>query len=1391
MAILRLFGLRLPLVDRGVLEVGKPIAAGVTVGDWNTTIVRNTGVLTISAWLNLYGDFTLAVHLELTAESDASGNWSVRTGLHPQRNAFVPVFRLYRGAEPYPGTINPGGNPPLAFEAGPYQVYRSRFAKSSVFADDGFWISFGSGGGISNDILNGEALPFTLRPGSGGVRVDLSSLSVDLSAQFLECETRAQLTAGNPAANVSFFTRNWVSQPTQIALGSGSYTSEMVYAPVGRNQQLPVSVDLLDRSGQPSANNPLLPAQALTGALRLLCTRMPNQHPIQIDGAWMEPLQGGNVELSANFLAHPGGSASRWSLSDRVPLHVRTGHVGAPSTFVIAPIANGLPAKCVTSAASLHGPITAAEFQLSGDAKLQCTEREAQANVAAHINPAIASEISAPFLTEERSFRVVHAKPGQTYRSANNVAQADIVTYGFPGTRLGIPLTPDSQLALYPALRARTYAELNTLAASSRPIPLQEATHETLLVEGSPAGKNQTLTINRLFGGAVPTFAKGLVVSSGAALRLEQHTVRRSYGAISVDHPVSPENALDYVLLFENDVVLTGSFKFRPAPEIDEIVLAGKPPEGVGSNNKLLGVLKLSTAYRLEEILAREQTRIAQQAGNWDWRSFLQTTLTDTAIKSSGWLGMLLFEIPIDIARFTVLNSMVPNTLKLSYLALTPQKNGAEFSVGARVRLDPPIPNPDAYLEGQEVRFRLRILDMIWRDSNLVTFRTEATLAIQSIFGVTNANPQPEVRIVGSYDQPSNTFRFLGELPYEQPIFPAQASFGPIKQVYVRSAEIIESHGAARIHLDGRVETKPFTMAGINWFQGGSSPDLSFRRLGLVLPSAQDLNWRWLRIDYPSMRLNIDGPQFRLLDILELKIAGLGVDWPNLDVPHIPWGELADIWQGARFDKNLPAFNLKLRLELMRLPELVARSLERLRFDFTLGFNLSPWDESKLKVALTAVDFKKLNLELLRFLTIKADDVDLTSQVISTAQGSQAVPRLDLINVSVAILDYTVIQSLDAVIYSLPDGRTCFACRIKQPAKTGLLNIDWVLIGQNIMIPSGLAEDLLSIKPATNNAALAASINTVWDDGASNNGFLPLADHSGRGEWIFGAGFDLFSDFVVGKFLFQDHTYYGLALDGTWLRDWFGWDFAISVLYVRGERPEEDRFVVSMRIPSVTLPAFHFFGGVIGVDVDLRGRFLLDIGFPWMRSNGSRDWDRMFGAIVTPFQGTGGAYIANGLSKAGLPNGVVLMAGGVAVQFGLGGAFGGGAFRVWATAGFYFITEGEFYLQNKQLIGADLAGSAGILVRAGAELNWWIISVRIELTISAECRIVARWGMTYSAIARAQPLALAATGIKMEVSFVLYASAEASACIGGGWFKICKGISVTVPLRYDCHLTLA
>lgn len=1389
MAVFRILGLRLRLTGR---NVEKPAASGVDVRHWATTLDSASGAVDLAGWFILAGKFTLAVRLKLTAERDASGNWSLRRGPHPQARTLPPVFRLLRSVTPYPGHYRPGGNPPIQFEAGPYLGKRASFHPASVFGDDGLCVSLGSGGGADPATIAGADLPFAVFPGDGGVRVDLSSLAVELGPKFFTCETRSTFTVASMPSAVSFFKREWTSRPATIALRNGTFTSQVVFAPTATNQSLPVSIDLKDRRAAPSAKNPLLPAQSLSGYLGFELTRTVATS-IELSQAWLETPPGGRSELSTHYLVSPDGLASKWAVTGQIPLHLRTGNVAAPSTFLIGPIAVALTATNLTSVTALHGPLPGAEFRLSGSAAVRCEHIHQQIHVADHVNAAIASDMTAPFLTEERMSHLVHAKPGQTYR-LDGVAspQANILTLDFPGNRpgLGIPLTPDVQLGRYSTLRRNAYAELDARARMLSQISLDMAAHETLLVEGPP-GEPELLKINRLFGEELATLTPAETKVEPASLRLEHHEVRRSYGGIWVDHPVRPDDSLDYVLLFENDAVLDGSFNFPPAPALQEVVLSGRPVGAGTTANKLLGVIKLSSAFRLEDIFRREEARIALQTGNWDWRSFLDATLEDETLKAPSWLGLMLFETPIDISGFTILDGMVAEDLRLGYLALTPQKEGGTekrpYSISARVRLDAKLTPIEAPAVGQEARFKLRLLDMIFRDSNLTTFRTEASLVFGSMFGAVNSTSQPEIRIVGSYDQPKNTFRFLGELPHEKAVFPSSVGYGPIKQVFIKSAEIVESNKVARINLDGRIETRPFTMGGIDWFEGGASPDLSFRRLGLMLPKTNLPGWQWLKIDYPSLSLNLDGPQFRLLNILDLKVVGLGVDWPNLDVPHIVWDELFTVGEGTRFDKCLPAFHLKLRLDLMRLPELVAHSFERLRFDFTLGFNIGSWDADHMRAALTSVDFKGLDLELLRFLTIKAEDVVLGSQQIA----GQNVPYLSLKHVSISVLDYKLIDGLDAFIYALPDGRTSFVCRLKNVAPIGPLSIEWVLVGQNMMIPTALVKELLAIEPAANNSATKTAIDTTWESGA-HNGFLPLNPDHGRGEWIFGAGFNLFGGFVVGKFLFQDHTYYGLTLEGDWLKNWFGWDFAISVIYVVGDRPEQDRFVVSMRVPSVTLPAFHFFGGVVGIDIDLRGRFLLDIGFPWLRPSGSRDWDHTFGAIVTPFQGTGGAYIANGLSKDNLPSDILLMAGGVAVQFGIGGAFGGGVFRVWATAGVYFIAEGEFYLRGKDLAGARLAGAAGILVRAGGELNFWIISAKVELTISAECRIVATWGETFPLLpANATQALVATSGMELQASFTLYASAEASACIGSGWFKVCKGISVTIPLQYDFRLKMA
>jgi hypothetical protein len=251
---------------------------------------------------------------------------------------------------------------------------------------------------------------------------------------------------------------------------------------------------------------------------------------------------------------------------------------------------------------------------------------------------------------------------------------------------------------------------------------------------------------------------------------------------------------------------------------------------------------------------------------------------------------------------------------------------------------------------------------------------------------------------------------------------------------------------------------------------------------------------------------------------------------------------------------------------------------------------------------------------------------------------------------------------------------------------------------------------------------------------------------------------------------------------------------AISVLYVKGERPGEDEFITSVSGPRVTLPAFSFTGGAMTLGLRMNGDFFVDVGFPWLERSGARQWDRALGAIVGVFQGSGGFYVRSRHLR--VPAGELLaVSGGYAVQFGLGASYGGGMFTVWATVGVYFILEGDVVLQKGHgMVGLRLSGAAGILGRAAGELNWWIISVRVEITISAEARLTITWGvvpeLALPGASGTLPAVAGAERMRLTAEFIVYARASARACIGRGWFKICKSISVTLPLRFAYSTTV-
>jgi len=700
----------------------------------------------------------------------------------------------------------------------------------------------------------------------------------------------------------------------------------------------------------------------------------------------------------------------------------------------------------------------------------------------------------------------------------------------------------------------------------------------------------------------------------------------------------------------------------------------------------------------------------------------------------------------------------------------------------------------------QESLFRLNELDVVWQDRRLASFYANAMLRVHSFFGVQRGQPA-DITIIGSYDAATDAITFLGRLPSPRPLLPEppdDPGFGPIRQAYIRSASIKIIEGKTTIELDGAIDLASTDFAG-GLFQTQKGRQIEFSSLRVTIPDPKDKTWQGLQIGYPSIKLNFDLPPFNL-GFLAAKMNSLWVDWPDPTSGRraFDFGAIVPL-KAPSFSG--PSFIFDLQLDLMKLPELALKGLDRLSLDFYIGLGLGDaggglrrWLPGNLSVGLRALGFDKLHLDLLRFLEITADSVKFDSVDQTDSSGAVThVPCLALQNVAIKILGRTIISNLTAYLFSQPDGQACFAIFSAQKVTAGPITVRWVMVGHNISLDKNLAITMMEVGASADGAD--ADLVKAIDDANSKKNFKPGTEVN-QGRWIFAAAFS-FAGLLDGKFLFQDQAYYGIALGGGIFKEWFGYDFAISVLYIKGRDPGQDAFVISLRVPQITLPAFDFMGGELSLTIALNGSFVLDIGFPHLNLNGSRQWERALGAIVTPYQGSGGFYIQKYTvfvpvkPQATDKESGLLISAGYAVQIGLGGSFGGGVFTAWVTAGIFFIVEGSVYLRNGNIAALRLAGAVGIVIRGGARLNFWIISVSIEIMLSAEARAVLAW----SAMPEEYKLiggddSVGPNKVQLTLDLTLYASASAEACIGGGWFRLCKSISVSIPLRYQMALEL-
>jgi hypothetical protein len=676
------------------------------------------------------------------------------------------------------------------------------------------------------------------------------------------------------------------------------------------------------------------------------------------------------------------------------------------------------------------------------------------------------------------------------------------------------------------------------------------------------------------------------------------------------------------------------------------------------------------------------------------------------------------------------------------------------------------------------------------------------------------------IPLLGSFDRATGTTRFAARVDQPIPLLSNDnetSGWGPIKQIYFKGATVSLVRGNAAIHVDGNVELRSFKIPSASWpkIDGSDGASIDFSGLEITVPSLKLSAPSWLKIGYPSLRLNFDGPGFSIGPLV-LKLHSIGVDFGTQAMPPTPrfdWGSLVDLPDLPRLPENFPSLILGLRIELMKLPAILQASIERLSFDFTFGLwpdaSGLKWSGANIAGGLSALGFDRLDLDLFRFIELRADRIGLRHEP-DPSNAAKTIAWLDLDNVRVLILQRQFIEGLYAKIY-VREGGSGFIGYLESPVGSDLFRIEWGLLGHNVGLPVAFAEQVLLPNPQDLSTADPNKASKQLAKEFEDTKFLPPIggdDAQGR-DWLIGAGISVASGFFQGRFLYQEGGLVGLALNGTLFEEWFGWNLAISVLYYRGGQPDQDRFYAALTIPKVLVGPIAFMSGVIAIEVYANGGFTLDVGFPWVLRTGGRDWNRTFGAILPPFQASGGLYFGRRNISArgdarGLEN-VVVVAGGYAVQAGLGAAFGADTFTVWVRIGLYTIIEGDIFLHERSrpqhaaavgnqrefgLVALRLSGAFGVLFQGHAELNWWIISLSVQITLSAEAQATVLWIAESRYKALPGFAAVDPGELDLHFDFTVYASVSASACLRLGFFSVCAGISISVPLHagYDLRL---
>jgi hypothetical protein len=1294
------------------------------------------------------------------------------------------------------------------------------------------------------------------QPGPVPVSVKFAAqkfMKIDLAARRLVIER------GTVAARLSSGRTTSAADQTALFLNDGEVWIPFSAMADGRVEHLslafamapgsaPVPLNVDARSGKPGV-------EAIAAGLTLRLspisgagTALPRS---AISSAALKAPQGGLIRLRFNGLRNSKNLPEEWGTWDPVPLGFRRPDgEGWRSALILPSQGDGAELRRLNGtvgrgSAERHLPMHSwfgnSQVILSADsrARLVCTPDAAEPLGAQSysIDKSLLWNTTRPWL-RLRSVEFRQGRPGDAYHGASAAAvwrfrpQGSVAGGGVPA--LGFAAW--SRTSANPG-GGDPLAEANRqvdASFASMALVQSNARHETGLQDAST-------TTPRLKAVVPAAERKAGEVDLGSHDRLFKLAppvslpARSGQTGLSLDVAFSvPEGqSADYAIYWPSGAATLPKIPDIRAwgPLLDVVIdpiaplrLMGTQPDANWPSTFPLALLKLSRRRDLRDILKEIRATVADPAafdrlldGSPD--AILPAIQeTDPDILSPDWVGLLLFNAPIDFSGFAALQALVPTAPEIAprfkFFSVSPRDPGQprNVAISAGVAWRNPQLGPGTAPTGtEEATLQPVDLKVGFRDRRVVRFHSRAQLRFYSFFGVEGTSggggaKWTEISILGSVQQTKNAtggsaqeIRFAAEMKANEKLVVYPAGTGVpqshdqffVKKGWLRRLEVVErtldgGKHEAEIQIDGAIEfQRPNIQLNTQFAEFFNTlREVSFGNLRISLSKLTGLDARGLKLHYPSLKFDLNLPHVGLLgDALRMKFHQLALDWATPDLPRFNTVDFMDLGFGLpKLNPNLPKIVFLGRVDFGKLPDIFARKLSGFALECAFGFNFqsgrligSPF------VGVRGFGFSGLNLDLASFITVKIKKLELGRK---DWPGGRKGAAVSLCDGELSILKFKVLEKLSGGYFSLDnEGGSGFWALLKTPETTGeLLRFHWGFAAQNVDFPSSIAKELLAPPPPEGEPNDVTGRHGALYDAWKTGELAPAAGRGGRG-WTFAASIGVLADSFVGRALFQDGGFMGLALSGPGMKELLGWEFGFIGIYRKDITPGEDYFYFSVTLPKFTMGTFRFMGGQIAVELFTSGDFMVDFGFPWPVRGGGRQWERTLGVIVTPGQASGGWYVRKRQHMVPQTDNasahkLLVIAAGIAVQWGLGATFGKGrVFTVWVRIGVYAILEGELTLRlvnsiSPRIVAFHVKGAAGILLEGAGEIDWWVINVRVGVRASAEVRTAILWK-------EGGP-------VQMQLGAELHVSAYARACIGPRWARVCKSIdvSLTIPVRH-------